>query len=137
MPKLDHVAIFVDDLDAGISFYSDLLGLGAPIVKSVPELNIRCAFFDAGDTPMIELVSFTGAGELAHGDAVVAIEVDDLDVATADYRAKGMKVHEQPATANLPLRRGWITKANGHGTIIELCAKGEFARFVHSAIGSA
>ncbi len=137
MPKLDHIAIFVDDLDAGIAFYGDLLDLGTPIVKSVPELNIRCAFFDAGDTPLIELVSFTGAGELGHGDAVVALEVDDLDAAIADYRAKGIKVYDQPATENLPLRRGWITKANGHGTIIELCPTGEVARFVRSAVGAA
>ena len=41
MPKLDHIAIFVTDLEAGLAFYGDVLGLGAPIVKSLPKLNIR------------------------------------------------------------------------------------------------
>ena len=131
MPKLDHIAIFVSDLEEGMAFYGETIGLGTPIVKEVPELNIRCAFFDPGDaTPIIELVTFTGASELAHGDVVVALEVDDLDAALAEYRARGLRAFDQPPTENLPLRRGWITKTAGHGTIIELCPKGAVARFV-------
>lgn len=138
MPKLDHIAIFVSDLEQGIAFYGETIGLGTPIVKEMPELEIRCAFFDPGDaTPIIELVTFTGGGELAHGDVVVALEVEDLDAALADYRGKGMRVFDQPPTANLPLRRGWITKISGHGTIIELCPKGEVARFVRGELDAA
>ena len=137
MPKLDHIAIFVTDLEAGLAFYGDVLGLGAPVVKSVPELAIRCAFFPAADGTIIELVSFSGSGELGHGDVVVALEVADLDAALADYRAKGLRVYDQPPTANLPLRRGWITKSSGHGTIIELCQPGEVAAYVLSTTGNA
>jgi methylmalonyl-CoA/ethylmalonyl-CoA epimerase len=134
--RLDHIAIFVADLEPAIAFYGDVLGLGQPIVKTVPELHIQCAFFDMGDEPIIELVSYSGKGELTHGDVVVAIEVDDLDEALADYRAKGLRVFDQPATDNLPLRRGWITKTGGHGTIIELCPRGAVAQFVRSGIGT-
>jgi catechol 2,3-dioxygenase-like lactoylglutathione lyase family enzyme len=136
MPKLDHIAIFVTDLDAGLAFYGEVLGLGEAIIKHVPELNIRCAFFVGADGTIIELVSFTGSGELAHGDVVVALEVDNLDVALTEYRAKGLRVFDQPPTENLPLRRGWITKASGHGTIIELCQPGEVAAYVRSATGN-
>ncbi|MEZ5689460.1 MAG: VOC family protein [Caenibius sp.] len=131
MKKLDHIAIFVDNLDAGIAFYRKLLG-GEPIIAPVPELGITCAFFAAEGSPAIELVTFSGAGELGHGDVVVAIEVDDLDTALAEYRANGLKVYDQPATENLPFRRGWITKADGHGTIIELCEKGQIPAFIES-----
>ena len=138
MPKLDHIAIFVSDLEEGINFYGDTIGLGCPIIKHVPELSIRCAFFDPGDgTPIIELVSFTGEGELQHGDVVVALEVEDLDEALAAYRAKGLRVHDQAPTPNLPLRRGWVTKAAGHGTIIELCPKEAVAAFVRGASAAA
>jgi len=131
MRTLDHIAIFVSDLDAGIAFYRALLD-GEPVIASVPELGITCAFFASGNGPAIELVTFSGQGELNHGDVVVAVEVDDLEQAIAYYRGLGMKVHDQPPTENLPLRRGWITKKNGHGTIIELCQKGKVAQFIQS-----
>lgn len=118
-------------MDAGIAFYRTLLG-GEPVIAEVPELGIACAFFADGKGAPIELVSFTGKGELAHGDVVVAIAVDDLDAALAEYRAAGLKVHDQPPTENLPLRRGWITKKAGHGTIIELCQTGQIAAFIES-----
>lgn len=131
MIKLDHIAIYVDDIAIASEFYESLLG-GKPIVAAVPELGITCAFFAPAGSPAIELVTFSGKGELRHGDVVVAIEVEDLDAALAQYRALGMKVYDQPPTENLPLRRGWITKAQGHGTIIELCPAGEVARFIES-----
>lgn len=131
MQRLDHIAIFVDDIDAGMTFYGNLLG-GSPVVANVPELGITCAFFAPETGPAIELVTFSGKGELNHGDVVVALEVDDLDAALAHYRALGMKVYDQPPTENLPLRRGWITKAHGHGTIIELCPAGAIAKFIAS-----
>jgi methylmalonyl-CoA/ethylmalonyl-CoA epimerase len=137
MPKLDHIAIFVADLEAGCAFYGDTLGLGTPVIKSVPELGIRCAFFAEAGGTIIELVTFTGSGELAHGDVVVALEVDDLDTALAEYRAKGLRVFDQAPTENLPLRRGWITKGAGHGTIVELCQPGEVAAYARSSIANA
>jgi catechol 2,3-dioxygenase-like lactoylglutathione lyase family enzyme len=135
--RLDHVAIFVDNLESAISFYGETVGLGQPVIKSIPELHIRCAFFDMGDEPLIELVEFSGTGELAHGDVVVALEVDDLDIALADYKVKGLRVFDQPPTENLPLRRGWVVKKFGHGTVIELCQPGEVKKFVRSTIGNA
>ena len=129
--RLDHVAIFVRKLEDGIDFYRSVVGLGEPIVRDIPDLQIRCAFFDPGvGGTIVELVEFSGQGDLAHGDVVVAIEVDDLDEALAHFRAKGVRVFDQPPTPNLPLRRGWVLKRDGHGTVIELCPRGAVARFV-------
>lgn len=136
MSRLDHVGLLVRDLDAAIPFYRDVAGLGTPILKTVPELKLRLAFFDAGDWPIIELVEFSGTGELGHGDAVIALEVDDLDKSIRSWRASGHHVYDQPATENLPLRRGWVMKNDAHGTVVELCTKGEVARFVRSMTGS-
>jgi catechol 2,3-dioxygenase-like lactoylglutathione lyase family enzyme len=132
--RLDHIAIFVKTLEDGIDFYRSVVGLGEPIVRAIPELQIRCAFFDPGEGgTIIELVEFSGQSDLAPGDVVVAIEVDDLDAALAHYRAKGVRAFDQPPTANLPLRRGWVLKRDGHGTVIELCERGAVARFVRGA----
>lgn len=130
MSKLDHIGIFVDSLDAALPFYENLLGHGAPIVREVPELGLRLAFFAAQGGPIIELVEASGKTELGRGDVVVALEVDDLDAEIERLRKAGVKVHHQKPTPNLPLHRGWITKGDGQGTIIELCPKGEVARFV-------
>ena len=133
--RLDHIGIIVDKLEDGIAFYRGVAGLGEPIVKHTPELRLRCAFFDPGDGPIVELVEFSGKSELVRGDVVVAIEVDDLDAALAHFRGMGVRVFDQPATENLPLRRGWVLKKDAHGTVIELCPRGEVARFVRGAIG--
>lgn len=131
--KLDHIAIFVRQLEDGIAFYRGVAGLGDPVVREIPELKIRCAFFGPGEGGVIiELVEFSGKGDLAHGDVVVALEVDDLDATLAHFRAKGVRAFDQPATPNLPLRRGWVLKADGHGTVLELCQRGAVAQFVRS-----
>ena len=135
--RLDHIAIIVGKLEDGIAFYQTIVGLGEPVVRAIPELKIRCAFFPMGDSPIIELVEFGGTGEMVHGDVVVAIEVDDLDAALAHYKAHGVRVFDQAPTANLPIRRGWITKKDGHGTVIELCPRGAVAAFVRASAQAA
>ncbi len=132
--RLDHVAIIVDRLEAGVAFYGRAAGLGEAVVREIPELQLRCAFFDPGDGPIVELVEFAGKSDLAHGDVVVALEVDDLDAAMARFREAGVRVFDQSPTPNLPLRRGWILKKDGHGTVIELCSRGEVARFVRGEL---
>ncbi|WP_181180851.1 VOC family protein [Paracoccus sp. FO-3] len=129
-PVLDHIGIAVAALEPAVEFYGNMLGLGEPVIRLIPELGLRLAFFDNPHGPVIELVEASGKTELRHGDVVVALEVEDLDAAIAEYRARGLKVYDQPQTPNLPLRRGWITKGGGHGTVIELCQRGEVAAFV-------
>lgn len=132
-PVLDHIGILVPALEPAIAFYGETLGLGVPVIREIPELRLRLAFFDNPAGTIIELVEASGKSELQPGDVVVALEVEDLDAAIADYRARGLKVYDQPPTENLPLRRGWITKGAAHGTVIELCPKGAVAAFVRGA----
>lgn len=128
--KLDHIGIFVEDLGKALPFYETLIGHGAPIIREVPELGLRLAFFTGQGGKIVELVEASAKSELKHGDVVVAMEVEDLEAEIDRLRAAGIKVHHQKPTANLPLHRGWITKTDGFGTIIELCPKDEVARFV-------
>lgn len=133
--RLDHIGIFVDSLEKAIPFYQTVIGRGAPIIRDVPELGLRLAFFhDQGGLP-IELVETSGKSEMKHGDVVVALEVDDLEGEIARLKAAGIKAYHQKPTENLPLSRGWITKGDGHGTIVELCPKGEVAQFALGKTG--
>lgn len=133
--RLDHIGVFVDDLDRAIPFYATLIGQGGPVIREVPELGLRLAFFAGQGGVIIELVEASGKSEMKHGDVVVALEVDDLENEIARLKQAGIKAYHQKPTKNLPLHRGWITKGDGHGTIIELCPKGEVARLVaHKAV---
>ena len=131
--KLDHIGIFVESLEKAIPFYETVIGQGAPVIKEVPELGLRLAFFHRQGGLPVELVEASGKSEMKHGDVVVALEVDDLEAEIARLKAAGIKAYHQKPTENLPLHRGWITKGDGHGTIVELCPKGEVERFVLGA----
>jgi methylmalonyl-CoA/ethylmalonyl-CoA epimerase len=128
--KLDHIGIFVESLESAIPFYEMVIGKGPPIIREVPELGLRLAFFVRQGGEVIELVEAAGKTELNRGDVVVALEADDLEAEISRLRGAGIKVHHQKPTANLPLHRGWISKGDAHGTVIELCPKGEVVRFV-------
>ena len=132
---LDHIGIFVADLDTAIPFYRSLIGQGDPVLREVPELGLRLAFFTNQGGLAIELVESSGKSEMRPGDVVVALEVDDLEAEIARLRDQGIRAYHQKPTENLPLHRGWITKGDGHGTIIELCPKGDVARFVAGEAG--
>ena len=133
--KLDHIGIFVENLEKAVPFYEAAIGHGPPIVKEVPELGLRLAFFHNQGGLLVELVEASGKSEMKPGDVVVAFEVDDLEAEIARLKAAGIKVYHQKPTENLPLHRGWMTKGDGLGTIIELCPKGEVSRFVLGAAG--
>ncbi|MGO4835592.1 VOC family protein [Rhizobiaceae sp. 2RAB30] len=128
--KLDHIGIFVESLEKAVPFYEALIGQGTPVIREVPELGLRLAFFFRQGGLPIELVEASGRSEMKHGDVVVALEVEDLEAEIERLKAAGIKAYHQKPTENLPLHRGWITKGDGHGTIVELCPKGEVARFV-------
>ena len=80
--------------------------------------------------------SSQGNGSPACGIVVAIDEVDDPDAELAHYRAKGVRIFDQPARANVPLRRGWVLKRDAKGTVIELCPRGEVARPVRGPVGA-
>lgn len=125
---LDHIGIVVDDLEAAIAFYARLLDC-EPVIRAVPELGLRLAFFTRQGGLPLELVEVRGRTELTYGDVVVALEVDDIAAEIARLAAAGIRCHHQKPTENLPLERGWVTKGDAHGTVIELCRKGDVVRF--------
>lgn len=133
--KLDHIGIFVESLETAVPFYRTLIDHGDPIVREVPELGLRLAFFTGQGGEIVELVEASGKSEMKPGDVVVAFEVDDLATEIARLNAAGIRAYHQKPTDNLPLERGWITKGDGQGTIIELCPKGEVTHFVTGKAG--
>src|SRR5438552_17888435 len=100
LKKIDHVGIAVADLAAARPVFERVLGLEC--VRESTSERARVAFFRLGDSE-IELVEHLPPehrattlpdeplGRLDH----IAIEVDDLDGATAELRARGVE-HGEP-----------------------------------------
>jgi catechol 2,3-dioxygenase-like lactoylglutathione lyase family enzyme len=96
LKKIDHIGIAVADLAASRQLFEQLLGL--ELVRENASERARFAFFRLGDSE-IELVEFltperreaTLRGETVGRLDHIAVEVDDLDRATAELRTQGIK----------------------------------------------
>ena len=83
-----HVSINVDDVDAALEFYIDVLGLRRRTDR--PELGIGGAWLDAG-SQQVHLI----AGQPPKGDGEhFALLVDDLGGAISELRERGIKVSD-------------------------------------------
>lgn len=127
-PRIDHIGIVVDDLEASIASLARLLP-GAPIVRrSIPDAGLEVAEF-AAQNVVVELLQYTdggdGFGRAVMGSATgvnhLSLAVDDLDAALGALRAQGV----EPATG-FP-RRGahgriaFLPRDADTGLLFELC----------------
>lgn len=127
-PRIDHIGIVVDDLEASIASVARMLP-GAPLVRrSIPDAGLEIAEFAAANL-VVELLRYTDDGD-GFGRAVMgsttgvnhlSLAVDDLDAALGQLRAQGV----EPA-AGFP-RRGahgriaFLPRDPGTGLLFELC----------------
>ncbi|GAK59745.1 putative methylmalonyl-CoA epimerase [Candidatus Vecturithrix granuli] len=102
--KVNHIGIAVKDIEESLKIYRDLLGLELEGQHAVEEQKVITAFFPVGETH-IELVQPTegnvGVAKFIEkrGEGVhhLCFEVDDIEQALADLRARGAKlIDEQP-----------------------------------------
>ena len=86
-----HVSINVDDVDAALRFYVDVLGLERRDDR--PDFGIDGAWLDAGGQ-QIHLIGATAPPNLGQHFALL---VDDLDAGIADLRQQGITVSDAMA----------------------------------------
>ncbi len=125
--KVNHVAIAVSDLEAGLGFWRDALGLRVDHVEDVPSQKAEVAFIPVGDTE-VELVKPTAPdtgvakflAERGGGMHHLCFEVDDLDELLATLKAKGVRlINEAPQV--LPGRRiAFVHPKSTGGVLVEL-----------------
>jgi len=102
--KIGHLAIAVNDLDAEIARYRDLLGLEFHGTEVVAEQKVRVAFFKIGevfielleptdaDSPIAQFLEKRGGG-LHH----VSFQVDDIRTQISELKEKGVRMlNEEP-----------------------------------------
>ncbi|UCF18366.1 MAG: methylmalonyl-CoA epimerase [Gemmatimonadota bacterium] len=97
-PRVEHIAIAVENLEAAISVYAAILGRLDSGRETVESEGVRIGFFDLGgarlelleplseDSPVGRFLTRRGPG-LHH----LALEVDDIEAALERCRAAGLR----------------------------------------------
>jgi methylmalonyl-CoA/ethylmalonyl-CoA epimerase len=127
--ELDHVGIFVRDLEAAKRFASETLGLELDREGPQPALGLNTAFFRAGSA-LVELIEHQDAdtGEEKRGGAQakidhVAFKVDDLQAAHDRLAADGGEFDQQDGPLRLGPNDNFFSKAETtHGVRLQLFA---------------
>jgi methylmalonyl-CoA epimerase len=128
---LDHIVISTRTLDATWPKWSDALGMtpsevrspeGAPMrIARLPATNayIELAQPTSGEHPIAQAIEERGQGMHA-----IAIEVDNLDAAVADLRAKGVLVSDIESDMVAGTRVARVNKHAANGVSVELIQRG-------------
>ncbi len=98
--RLNHVAIAVPDLAAGIALYRDTLGAKVSAPQALPEHGVTVVFVDLPNTrvelleplgegsPIAKFLEANPAGGMHH----ICYEVSDIRASAAQLEAKGARI---------------------------------------------
>src|ERR671936_890492 len=102
--QIDHIGVAVEDLDATIALYNELLGMPIEHRETVTEQGVEAALLDVGESH-VELLQPLGP-ETAVGKFLsrrgpgmhhVAYRVDDVDETLSALAAAGLRlIDERP-----------------------------------------
>ncbi len=103
--RILHTMLRTGDLPRAIDFYTRILGMTLLRQQEYPEGQFTLAFLgygDESDQTVIELTYNWGVEhyELGTGYGHIAIEVDDVDQATAQVKAQGGKILREAGPMN-------------------------------------
>lgn len=103
--RLLHTMLRVGDLDASISFYTEILGMKLLRRQDYPEGKFTLAFVGYGaetDTAVIELTYNWGTDhyEVGNGYGHIALEVDDVYQAADAIKQRGGKILREAGPMN-------------------------------------
>jgi len=131
--RIDHVAIIVHSIEQALLFYRDTLGIEPSAIKDVPTEQVRIAFLPMGGpqgseieliqptTPASSLTKFLAQrGEGMHH---ICLEVDDIDAALREMRAKGAAVLDEQPRVAAEGRAIFLHPKGANGVLVELIEK--------------
>lgn len=125
--KINHIAIGVEDIETSLPFWRDALGLKLEQIEEVPSQKARVAFLPVGESE-VELVQPTDTGtgmarfiqERGGGMHHLCLEVEDIEQALTELKAKGVRLIDETAQALPGRKMAFIhPKATG-GVLVEL-----------------
>jgi methylmalonyl-CoA epimerase len=132
--EIDHLGIAVSNLDEGLRFYEQLLGMRVSRRETVEAERVNIAMLPAGaasDAPRIELLeAMDGDSTIArfiekHGPGLhhIALRVDDLAAATERLNVEGARLLNQPRSGAGGHVYVFVHPASTGGVLLELIQK--------------
>ena len=100
--RIAHIGLAVADTDQAGAYYNDMLNLPLDREEMVGELKVK--FVPLGQTNLELVQSTTPEGVMAkyvskHGEGIhhIALEVENIDEALAELKAKGVRLIDETA----------------------------------------
>lgn len=124
--RLAHIGVAVKDLDEVAKLYTETLPMQVASTDTVGEL--KTGFIPVGDTSLELVMSTTPEGVISkyianRGEGIhhLAFEVDDIDQAVAELKAKGVPLtSDGPRPGAHHSRVVFLHPKATHGVLIEL-----------------
>ena len=102
--KVGQLLVPVDDLESGVTFYRDILGL--PFLFSAPP---QMAFFNCGGVRL--LVGVMPAGQKAQRGSAIYFQVSDINAVHSELASKGVTFKAEPHLVNrTPQSELWLAE---------------------------
>ena len=130
-PKLDHIGIAVDDLDAAIELYRDKLGFEVGGVEDVLEFGVKVAFLPLGESQVELVMPVSQDSAMAKflekrgpGFHHLCFKVDDIRAELARLEKLGVEVVDsEPREGAHGTLVAFLHPKSTGGVLIELAQK--------------
>jgi lactoylglutathione lyase/methylmalonyl-CoA/ethylmalonyl-CoA epimerase len=125
--RLNHVSVAVASIEDALRFYRDMLGLEVTRIETLDDRQLRVAFVRVGDTE-IELLEPTSSDNTVtrflerRGPGLhhLCLEVDDIDAAMDELRARGAEFVDPEPSRGAVGRVAFMLPDTGRGVLVEL-----------------
>jgi methylmalonyl-CoA/ethylmalonyl-CoA epimerase len=126
--RIEHIAIAVKSLKEGRDLFESKLGLNLEYEEFLPQYDTRLAMFPVGQTYIELLTSDRADTETSrwiaeHGEGLfhICLEVEDIEGALDELRAKGIKlIDEHPRLGHANSRIAFLDPRSTSNVLIEL-----------------
>jgi methylmalonyl-CoA/ethylmalonyl-CoA epimerase len=131
--RIDHIGVAVEDLDAALQLYAEVLGMPVVHRETVTEQGVEAILLDVGenhvellaplgpDTPVGKFLAKKGPG-LHH----VAYQVADIEATLSALRAAGTRlIDETPRIGIRGSRVAFVHPASTGGVLTEIVQPAE------------